>query len=426
MIKKYILWIWISIFWSIWFWYCFPDLISVVPWEAYNWDNIYVDDFDISYDLTFSKPVTYINKDLGVEYAFYRDQNWYLHFYVNQNYWRTDYTINSYILSDLSGHTNEITQTQFINYVNDHSIYKVDFYFWYTCQANYNNWTTFSIHFDNWNYIYFAWWICQWNNLYVTPWWWPKQSPTNWTIAGLETYKSPFTINWTNTNTNNNNICPTIWQLMRNMGENYNTWLCYNNTTYFNGTNFEQIEQENIFTIYNNNYQDYTNRISIYRNNCTNTNTIQACQNAFSGEYKKYSIISNAINSNVDEKKLRNYCNLWLNYDPNATTCVASWWWIKEKYTTEEMIQDITDNWIIPTPNASWINQNNVLNALNNCEEWNRECYINNRNFIESLWNIYWKITWLFKERNGVNGIIPSYILRITFLTILFTVIFKK
>ena len=84
------------------------------------------------------------------------------------------------------------------------------------------------------------------------------------------------------------------------------------------------------------------------------------------------------------------------------------------------------NNWIIVTPwtNESWTN--NVLNTINKCENGDRDCYVNNRNFIESLGNIYGKITWLFKERNWVNWIIPNYILRITFLTILFTVIFKK
>lgn len=192
MIKKYLLWLWISLFWFVWFWYCFPDLISVVPWEAYNWDNIYVDNFSISTDLTFTKPVTYINSNLNVEYAFYWDQYWYLHFFANQQNWKSDYIINSYILTNWSWNDRELSQSEFINYVNNNSVYKVDFYFWYSCQNSYNNWTTFSIHFDNWNYIYFAWGVCQWNNLYVTPWGWPKQSPTNWTIAWLFSFSSPF------------------------------------------------------------------------------------------------------------------------------------------------------------------------------------------------------------------------------------------
>ena len=233
---------------------------------------------------------------------------------------------------------------------------------------------------------------------------------------------------WTQQNVILNQQCPTIKQLMNNMWKNYNTWLCYNNTNYYNWNNFEQIEKEDIFTIFNDDYENYINRISIYRNNCNAPATSQNCWNAFSGEFKKFSIISNAINSKVDEKNLWNYCNLWLNFDPNATTCTLNWSWIiKEEYTTEEEIQNIINNGTIPTPwNNTGSNENSVINILNDCEDWNRECYINNRNFIDSLSSIYWKITWLFNERNGIEGIIPEYILRIAFMMILFTVIFKK
>lgn len=266
---------------------------------------------------------------------------------------------------------------------------------------------------------------------------------TFWTIPTELIWKAPWQV-WYNgdrtpeietgtTNTWINNIwqCPTIWQLMKNMWTNYNTWLCYNNTQYFNWTSFEQVEKQDIFTIFNDDYTNYTNRISIYRNNCNAPANWQSCQNAFSGEYKKYSIIANAINSNVDEKNLWNYCNMWLNYDPNWSTCVANTWYIKEPATVEELTDTII-NWNtvnIPVPSTtttSWT-RDNVFKAL--CDGTNDEnCFWTGdiRNVFKSMDNIYQKITWLFKQRNGVNGIIPEYILRITFITILFTVIFKK
>lgn len=333
----------------------------------------------------------------------------------------------------------------FMSWVSSSDSFWFNYFTWVdqNNQANNDWWVLFCFGSDYYNRS-ICFWISKYQNRNNIIYPWLNSSITNYTWYNQASLPTSFNDlirsdismspwNWNNQSWNNNinnnttNIgsCPTIWQLMKNMWRNYNTWLCYNNTTYFNGTTFEQIEKQDIFTIFNDNYQEYTNRISIYRNNCTNANTTQACQNAFSGEYKKYSIISNAINSNVDEKKLRNYCNYWLNYDPNTTTCVASWWWIKEEYTNEEIITDLVNNWIIVTPwtNETW--SNNVLNAIK-CEDWDRKCYVNNRNFIDSLWNIYGKITWLFKERNGVNWIIPNYILRITFLTILFTVIFKK
>lgn len=470
MIKKTLLWIWLTLLWLI----NFSNAWITIP----VWLVSYHSTIDSNYDNTFLKGWAFLTNYLWQwrwilalrnNVLVRRTQNWFPYFYLQANshnnlqQWFPDrffacdeitwevatmpWNCTLWETWNFSWGNKDITDifiTFFKNVQKDDYVYYdyVDYRyvgatwdyvqnFMHICWSSKTIWKSlcFKVGRDTWYWN--GWNLINSQNLSDMTfarlqdsriWYAPWQNWYNWSRDNIE--------NNTNTNTNNNYVCPTIRQVMQNMWENYNTWLCYNNTTYFNWTNFEQIDKEDIFTIFNDDYQNYINRISIYRNNCTNANTTQACQNAFSGEYKKYSIISNAINSNVDEKKLRNYCNLWLNYDPNATTCVASWWWIKEEYTTEEKINDIINNWVIPTPDTNQQttgeNQNNVLNALNKCENWDRECYVNNRNFIDSLKNIYWKITWLFKERNGVNWIIPNYILRITFLTILFTVIFKK
>lgn len=220
----------------------------------------------------------------------------------------------------------------------------------------------------------------------------------------------------TTPNTSKNIYCPRISELMKNAGEQYNTWLCYNDTLYMNWTQFETIEKKDIFTVFNNDYQEYINRVWLYRNNCRAPATQESCGNAFSGEFEKFSIISKAIRNNAEEKTLRNYCNIWLNYDPNATTCVASGY-IKEEYTNEELIQAIVNReYELITPNT-WT----VFDSLT--EQWIEN---NARDIIWSLERIYTKITWLFKNRSGVNGIIPDYIMWFCFITILFTIIFKK
>lgn len=222
-------------------------------------------------------------------------------------------------------------------------------------------------------------------------------------------------------NTPNTNIyCPTIWQLLKNYGENYNTWLCYNNTLYFNNETlqFETVEQEDIFTIFTD-YTTFTNRQSIYNTNCWTPYTTNSCSNAFSGEYKKYSILSNMINAKVDEKKLWNYCNMALNYDLNATTCVASGV-IAEPPTRDEFLDSII-NWdyTVVTPN-SWNIYDNLLTG-----DQTRETETQ-RDVFWAMDRIYTKITWLFRDRNGVQGIIPEYIMRICYISILFVVLFKK
>ena len=119
---------------------------------------------------------------------------------------------------------------------------------------------------------------------------------------------------------------------------------------------------------------------------------------------------------------------MWLNYDPNATTCVASGH-LAEQPTAEERLNDLINmNTGIPTPQTAELGtDNNVFNAL--CDPNDpTNCYgtWNVRDIVGSLESIYWKITGIFKQRNGVNGIIPDYILWITMLTLVFTILLKK
>lgn len=426
MIKKYLLWLWISLFWFVWFWYCFPDLISVVPWEAYNWDNVYVDDFVLSENLTFTKPVTYINSDLNVEYAFYWDQNWYLHFFVNDTKWKSDYIINSYMLVDLSWNSLELSQSEFINYVNNHSVYKVDFYFWYSCQNDYNHWTTFSIHFDNWNYIYFAWGVCQWNNLYVTPWGWPKQSPTNWTIAWLVSYNSPFSIYWTDIPINNmdNIYCPTIQQLINNYNLKwFSSWLCYSSDKIFNWSSFVSVWSQSIFDLFSSK-DDYLTALEWYWTYCeSSVYNSSVCADYFSWQELRFNIISKLPN-NLDvvwwRKQLYTYCNLY-NYDPNSTTCVSSW--VTADVWTEITNQDVLHslvNWDYSI--FSPITNNSEYDTVFNNWSW----YEYSWDIISNIQNLFWKFTSLFRQQTWNSPwILPLWII-IPFIIIILFKLFKK
>ncbi len=414
MIKKTLLWLWITLLSFIWF--SNAQSLWNLPLSFYQWNTYNTIDTDLNFESILTNDDTYKSlyfsfSDGTKKYIFWN--NWKIYFYN----WKTN----------VQWYYDKVCLIQSDDWTWN----------WNNCQNNdYQDISIFynlqTPNFTNAR-VYPEWWI--WNLCFydsnskyyycfnVELLTWSLNIPSNTNIDNVSQYFwNSFFSNWTwnkpiQTGTNNNYICPTIWQLMRNMGEKYNTWLCYNNTMYFNWTNFEQIEKEDIFTIYDDDYNNYINRISIYRNNCTNTNTTQACKNAFSGEYKKYSIISNAINSNVDEKKLRNYCNMWLNYDSNATTCVASWWWIKENYTTEEMINDIINGDFKILRPWTWTVFDNLREyEENKCNTRDARCNIN---------QIYEKITWLFENRNGQNWIIPDIILWFWFIIILFTVIFK-
>lgn len=458
MIKKNLLWLWIAI-------------ISLINfWNTGKIQTIWLDPspsiYNTNYNLTFlkwwwvltnflwqGKSITAFSGDC----FFRRTNNWEPYFYCNNWSYNKQWFFGEYRSCDeitwynstptnctsqqITGDYKNLFKWFFKNVVNWDLMYYDLLYPYY----NSRNWWH-----DEWYRIQMCWssnniWksICfRANYTYTSQWWWTTRYwtlinsqnlswLTYWLINNSRIWYAPWQ-NWydeSRENEENNTIinttCPTIRQLMNNMWNQYNTGLCYNNTTYFNGESFETVTKDDIFTIFNNDYENYTNRISIYRNNCNSTATQQNCQKAFSGEYKKYSIISNAINWGADEKKLWNYCNMWLNYDPNATNCVASWY-IKEEPTTEELLNEVTNTfeWII-TPNTNSTG-NTVFNSL--CNENDPECYVkgNVRDVFWSLGNIYNKIVWLFEERKNVQGIIPDYILRITFITILFTIIFKK
>lgn len=219
------------------------------------------------------------------------------------------------------------------------------------------------------------------------------------------------------TQRNKNQVCPTLWQILNNYPTNYNTWLCYNNTLKYENGQIETIEKENIQQIFTN-YEELSNRRNIYNNNCKPPYTSENCNQVFSWQRKKYSIISNWVNQNTEQKRLRNYCNIYLNYDLNMSSCIASGrQWIN--FTTEEITNSILslDNLTVQTP-KTW----NILNWLLN--EWEERA--NPLDILGNIEQIKDKFTILFEERNGVNGIIPAYIIWIMLLTILLTVLFKK
>lgn len=227
------------------------------------------------------------------------------------------------------------------------------------------------------------------------------------------------------TTNNNNYYCPTIRQVMANMWTQYNTGLCYNSTLKYENWQITTVQKKDIFTVFTD-YTEYVNRIDIYNNQCRTPNTTENCQNAFSGQFEKYSIIANAINNNTYPKKLWNYCNMWLNYDLNTTTCTASWY-IQEQPTEQEFINDII-NWQytkitnISTPNTwdTW----NVMNAM--LGSWQTRDDTATRDILWQVEQIKDKLQSLFIRRNGVEGIIPDYILYIILMTLLLTVLLKK
>jgi len=219
--------------------------------------------------------------------------------------------------------------------------------------------------------------------------------------------------------------CMTLNELFA-LRPQYNTWLCYSSDKIRNWTSFETTTQYSIYELYHT-YNDFRNDLNLYQNYCWNYVATQtACQNAFNWKQAEYSLISKLPN-NINDKDLYNYCDLALNYDRNTSTCVINSWattpkpWTEPTY--EDIIKAITNQNIKNQAPNTWT----VFDEL--CEEWDENCLQNmavNRNILESLQNIYNKITSLFEKRTGVEWLIPSYIMRLIFLTLFFTILLKK
>lgn len=254
---------------------------------------------------------------------------------------------------------------------------------------------------------------------------WLTNDPLNFDIDFI--WKSPrTTVSASNpssvsTTLNNGNYCPSVAQLMAQYSINYNTWLCY-------ATEYEmswyQIIWRTTKTIFETftDLNEFNQWNDIYAMYCKAPNTQETCMNAFTWNLDKYQIVASARDNWAYPKMLWNYCNMWLNYDPNTTTCVWSWILQREAPTREEIIESML-NWdyILQIPN-----ENSVINQV--CPEDDPNCMKNNwtRDVFGSLENIYNKITTLFKTRSWVNGILPNYIMWLWFVIILFTVLFKK
>lgn len=444
MIKKTLFWLLISLLSFIGF---SSALDYTQIWYYYIWDvwvfytsnskNYFIDslwNFSTNWrNLFYWTTNTYNNQTRNYSYSWL---NWNLYFVwpdpFSENL--TQYVVDKWCISPVStrDYNNSVfhsdctfnkTVEEVKSRVSSFSEYVVSILGSASPNWSFNNDLPLLLCLSDWNFDYCVSCSIQncpswsnWLNLNFTDWTFNSLSSYNWSSSFLWGWGSY----WNNARNNNNNIyCPTIKQLINKYGQNYNTWLCYNSTLKYENGQIQTVEKKDIFTVFEN-YQEYSNRLSIYQNQCTNPNTQQNCESAFSWQREKYSIIANIWNWWVDRKNIWNYCNLWLNYDPNATTCVASWY-VAEPPTSEDVIDNIRENGLtILNKPWTW----NIFNSL--LWSWeNRE----NINIYDIIWNftqIKDKVGSLFKERKWTNGIIPDYILWIIMLTLLLTVLFKK
>lgn len=237
----------------------------------------------------------------------------------------------------------------------------------------------------------------------------------------------------TTKNTINEYSCPTIQQLLNTYWNEYTTNLCYSSNLIYSWWTIQTVTPKSIFTLYPT-LTDFTQDIWTYNSYCNNASTTTACQTMFENKEEKYTLIAK-IPNNVEPFKLYQYCNLALNYDPSQTTCTASWTintntWI----TINDIITEIgEENYTVVTPwtpppsiwtgNGTGSVYDNLITDENDTQ-W-RNVVQNAKNIIQTMKELYAKITWIFRWREWTQWIIPRYITSIILLIVLFK-LFKK
>lgn len=203
--------------------------------------------------------------------------------------------------------------------------------------------------------------------------------------------------------------CATIDTLIK-YETNFNTGMCYSSTYIYSWWQIETITPKT-FTELRTWYNQFRNDLNKYRNYCTPPATSTACANAFQNEDEKRSLINNIPEERLTDwwKTLYDYCHMYLTYSGDTNIC------------------DIPDEEIRSATYEDLINR---LNEITVTQPWSWSVYDNyknenNRDILTAIPSVYSKITWIFRNNTGVQGIIPWYITRIIVITVLF-VLFKK
>lgn len=462
MIKKIILWLFV---WFVWF------IGFSNAWKVQEiWLDSYSSIYDSNYMITFLKWWWVLSNYLWTAKSvlalnsntfFWRTTEWSPYFYSPWFQWFFSQYMScdeftGWVTSPTNCSSQSLTwdyKVIFKNFFNNIKAWDYAFYnysshtaWWVNCW--YRNWwvvvcfSSSEIHkslcFKN-SYCY-NW--CQWGSSQCSSfcsafwgcWWWLVNSQnlsnvTFWSINNSWIWYAPWNVwynwwedpipNWDLTNIS----CPTVSQLIDNYNKNwYYSWLCYSSSKIFDWSSFVSVEPKSIFELFSSK-DDFISSLNKFATYCEssvyNTNV---CSEAFSWEDLRFNLISKIPDTSVLwwRKSLYTYCWLY-NYDPNATTCVASWvlpdYW--SDYTVNDVIQSISDwNYSVYSP----VTNNTEYNTVFNNWSW----YIYSGDIITNIQALFWKFTSLFKQQtSNTRWMLPEFII-IPFIIIVLFKLFKK
>lgn len=316
--------------------------------------------------------------------------------------------------------------------------------------SSYTNANYFNVYFAETEWLGFCFWyesinesICfridPYHSSYDSQFWWSLGITRNPNLADLpdDSIKNYFTTSPFSkqptpkpTQQTQQYTCPTIQQLIDTYPQQYNTWLCYTNSLIYSWWQFTTITPKTIFELYPT-YVQLQNDINNYNNYCKAPNTQETCQWAFNWKNEEYTLISK-IPQDVMPLQLYAYCNLTLNQDPNSTTCTASTWAINNGIGIDDIIDNIGKTPITvitpwTPPEDEWNGTWSVFDKYTQEEDETKRRNViqKTENTIETMKEIYTKLTWIFRARQGKDGIVPPLITWLIALIILYK-LFKK
>lgn len=227
---------------------------------------------------------------------------------------------------------------------------------------------------------------------------------------------SPFTQNTPSWKPDTEWVCMTIQDMLDRQNGTYNTWMCYSNTRYLTNT-WRVTNTPKFITELYPTYTELRQDMNLYTNYCTPPADMNYCQQAFSWKEDSYTLIQK-IPTTTDLTVLYDFCTTYQtrSWDLQKNVCDMTEEERKNlrpsQMTQEWYAERIAKHPTTTTTPTTWT----VYDDLTDEQD---------RDLLEAIPRVYTKITWIFKARSWVNGIIPDYITWILLLIVLFK-LFKK
>lgn len=227
---------------------------------------------------------------------------------------------------------------------------------------------------------------------------------------------SPFTQNTPSWKPDTEWVCMTIQDMLDRQNGTYNTWMCYSNTRYLTST-WRVTNTPKFITELYPTYTELRQDMNLYTNYCTPPADMNYCQQAFSWKEDNYTLIQK-IPATTDLTVLYDFCTTYQtrSWDLQKNVCDMTEEERKNlrpsQMTQEWYAERIAKHPTTTTTPTTWT----VYDELTDQQD---------RDLLEAIPRVYTKITWIFKARSWVNGIIPDYITWLLLLIVLFS-LFKK